>query len=75
LLKELNRVRKAALSFGFYELFEGLAQMLQRELNSSNNQNNQELLIQLNHCIYCLRSPEFREFRKDIQPFMNHRKQ
>ncbi len=67
--KELNRVRKAALSFGFYELLEGVAQMLQREMANATNMTNQEMMIQLNHCVFCLRSPEFREYRKDIQPF------
>lgn len=67
--KELNKVRKAALSFGFYELFEGLAQMLQRELNNNSNMNNQELIVQLNHTIYCLRAQEYKEFRKDIIPY------
>jgi len=68
--KELNKVRRAALTFGFYELFEGVALMLQREMTNTNNMANQEMLLQLNHCIFCLRSPEFREFRKDIQPFI-----
>ena len=65
----MNKVRKAALSFGFYELFEGLAQMLQRELNNNSNMNNQELIVQLNHTIYCLRAQEYKEFRKDIIPY------
>lgn len=71
--KELNRVRKAALSFGFYELFDGLALMLERELINMNiNQGNAnpETILQLTHCINCLRSAEFREFKKDIQPFV-----
>lgn len=70
--KELNKVRKAALSFGFYELFEGLAQMLQRELTNPSNMNNQDMMVQLNHCIFCLRAPEFKEYRKDIQPFVTN---
>lgn len=68
--KELNKVRKAALSFGFYELFDGVAQMLQRELANANNLSNQDMIVQLNHCVYCLRAPEFREYRRDIQPFV-----
>ena len=70
--KELNRVRKAALSSGFYDLFEGIAQMLQRELNNISTTNNPETLLQLQHCINCLRLPEFREFRKDIVPFVTN---
>ena len=68
--KELNKVRKAALSFGFYELFDGVAQMLQREMTNHNNMSNQEMMVQLTHCICCLRAPDFREYRKDIQPFV-----
>lgn len=68
--KELNKVRKAALSFGFYDLFEGLAQMLNRELNSPSTANNPEVLLELQHCITCLRLPEFKDFRKDIVPFV-----
>jgi len=70
--KELNRVRKAALSFGFYDLFEGIALMLQRELNNMSSTNNPEILLQLQHCINCLRLPEFKEFRKDISPFVTN---
>jgi len=76
----LNKVRKAALSFGFYEVFDGLARMLERELASMSTSSNlnPETLLQLTHCINCLRSPEYRDYRKDIQPFvanaLSHRK-
>lgn len=72
--KELNRARKAALSFGFYELFEAMALMLERELaNIATTQTNAnpETILQLSHCINCLRSNEYKDFRKDIQPFVN----
>ena len=70
----MNRVRKAALSFGFYELFDGLAQIIARELANLNNAstNNPETILQLNHCLHCLNSPEYKEFRKDIQPFVQN---
>ena len=73
LFKELNRVRKAALTFGFYELFDGLAIILERELInlSSSNAANPETILQLTNCITALRNPEFKDFRKDIQPFVN----
>jgi len=73
-------VRKAALSFGFYEVFDGLSRMLERELTSMSTSNNlnPETLLQLTHCINCLRSVEYRDYRKDIQPFVanapSHRK-
>jgi hypothetical protein len=72
--KELNRARRAALSFGFYELFDGIALMLERELaNIATTQaySNPETILQLSHCINCLRSNEYKDYKKDIQPFVN----
>ena len=63
-------MRKAALSLGFYELFDGLAFIFQREILSGNLSNNPEAILQLNHCVNCLRMPEFKDFRKDIVPFV-----
>lgn len=63
--KELNRVRRAALSFGFYELLDGLAKLLERERNTLNNQ---EAVAQLNHSINSLRSSQYKEFKNDINP-------
>ncbi len=70
--KELNRVRKAALSFGFYELFEGLAMMLERELSNTNVIANPETILQLSHSINCLRSNDCKDYRKDILPFVSN---
>jgi hypothetical protein len=75
LLKELNRVRKAALTFGFHELFDGLAVILERELillTTSNTTTNPETILEFTHCINCLRAPEYKDFRKDIQPFVSN---
>ena len=72
--KEINRVRKAALTFGFFELFDGLAVILERELIYLNTSNppNTDTILQLSHCVTCLRAPEYRDFRKDIQPFVGN---
>lgn len=71
LFKELNRVRRAALTFGFYELFQGLSKMLDRELHHFANSYNNEATFQLTHVIKCLNSNEFKDFRKDIQPWVS----
>jgi hypothetical protein len=71
ILKELNRIRRAALSFGFYELLEGIAVMLERETNTSNNP---ESVLQLNHTIRALRSQEYKEYKNDILPHTIKRK-
>ena len=73
-LKELNRVRKAALTFGFHDLFDGLAEILQRELFmlTTSNTANPETILEFTHCINCLRAPEYKDFRKDIQPFVSN---
>lgn len=65
-------MRKAALSFGFYELFNGLALMLERELNNINSNTNNESIVQLRHCVNCLRSDEYKDYRKDIAPFVSN---
>ena len=64
--KELNRIRRAALSFGFYELLEGMVEMLQRETIGNNNP---ESLLQLNHTIRALKSSEYKEYKNDILPY------
>jgi hypothetical protein len=73
-MKELNRVRKAALTFGFHDLFDGLAEILQRELFmlTTSNTANPETILEFTHCINCLRAPEYKDFRKDIQPFVSN---
>ena len=52
---------------GFYELFEGLIELLEREMKNSSNPDTK---MQLIHSITCLKSPEFKEFRADIRPFI-----
>lgn len=72
LFKELNKVKKAALSLGFYELFDYLALALQREMANIKFESNPESMIQIQHSIECLKSLEYRDSRKEIQPFITN---
>ncbi|ELU02608.1 hypothetical protein CAPTEDRAFT_229105 [Capitella teleta] len=49
--KELNRVRRAALSFGFYELLESAAQLLERECTQLPGNAHPDAAFQLTHAI------------------------
>ncbi|XP_054167101.1 integrator complex subunit 14-like [Oppia nitens] len=55
--KELNRLRRAALSFGFYALIEGLASILERECRMLPGTAHPEAALQLTHAVSCLRQP------------------
>ena len=55
--KELNRLRRAALSFGFYGLIEGLASILERECRMLPGSAHPEAALQLTHAVNCLRLP------------------
>ncbi len=70
--KELNKVRRAALSLGFYQLLDELAAMLQREIRNINLNTNADSAIQMQHAIDCLKSIEFKAFAKDIQPHISN---
>lgn len=57
--KELNRIRRAAISYGFYDVLFGLATILEREkrvimLDQSKNVND-ETLKHIDHVVACLR--------------------
>lgn len=58
--KELNRIRRAAISYGFYDVLFGLAEILEREkrvmLLDSSKSVNQETLKHIDHVVDCLRS-------------------
>jgi hypothetical protein len=55
--KELNRLRRAALSFGFYALIDGLANILERECRMLPGSAHPEAALQLTHAANCLRQP------------------
>lgn len=62
--RELSRFRKAAASFGFYDVLTGLAELLDRERQVM--QPNSEAALQLAFAVECLRSSE--GFELDIPP-------
>lgn len=66
--KELNRVRKAALSYGFGELLEGLANVLERECTLLPSTAHPDAAIQLQHACEALRNHDKKDFRQNITP-------
>lgn len=66
--KELNRVRKAALSIGFFELFAPLASLLEREARSLNPSAHPSCRLQLTHAAGVLRSSKALDANQHIHP-------
>ncbi|XP_063600703.1 integrator complex subunit 14-like [Penaeus indicus] len=66
--KELNRVRRAALSYGFGELLEGLASVLERECTLLPSSSHPVAAIQLQHAYEALRNHDKSDFRQNITP-------
>lgn len=71
--KELNRIRRAALSYGFYDILLGLASILEREQRvmrlDTSKHINPETFIHMEHVISCLRTKlDERSFDTDIMP-------
>lgn len=54
--KEVNRVKKAALSYGFTALIQGLSDILEREMTSNESLSN-SAKDHLNRTVTALRSP------------------
>lgn len=48
-LKELNRLRKAALAFGFWDLLKGVAELLERECTLLPDSAHPDAAFQLSH--------------------------
>ena len=67
--KELNRIRRAALSFGFIELLEGLSVIFEREIATLPSNSNPDCAIQLKHAANELRKSSNRDLKTLIQPF------
>ncbi|BFY97677.1 hypothetical protein BsWGS_00718 [Bradybaena similaris] len=64
--KELNRTRRAALSFGFLELLEAMAAMLERECRLLPGTAHPDAALQLSHAASALRSEAARDVSKSI---------
>ena len=70
--KELNRLKKAAVCMGFYELLEGLAQICERECSLLPANVSPDCAIQLTYVAHVLRSPECYNAKQMIQPKPTH---
>jgi len=66
--KELNRLKRAAVCLGFYELLEGVAQICERECNLLPPNVSPDCAIQLTYVAKVLRSPECYDVNYAIQP-------
>uniref|UniRef100_A0A1I8PBR1 Integrator complex subunit 14 n=1 Tax=Stomoxys calcitrans TaxID=35570 RepID=A0A1I8PBR1_STOCA len=67
--KELNRIRRAALSIGFIELLEAMATLFDKEaINLTALNANPECTIQLKHASIELRKPSNRDLKVSIVP-------
>ncbi|XP_054744087.1 integrator complex subunit 14 [Anastrepha obliqua] len=66
--KELNRIRRAALSIGFVELLEAMATLFEKESAQLTMGSNPESSLQLKHAAIELRKPSNRDLKVSIVP-------
>eukprot|EP00088_Acartia_fossae_P030699 TRINITY_DN3169_c0_g1_i6.p1 TRINITY_DN3169_c0_g1~~TRINITY_DN3169_c0_g1_i6.p1 ORF type:complete len:508 (+),score=91.69 TRINITY_DN3169_c0_g1_i6:22-1524(+) len=66
--KELNRLKRAAVCLGFYELLEGVAQICERECNLLPPNVSPDCAIQLTHVAKILRSGDCYDVNHTILP-------
>ncbi|XP_067623068.1 integrator complex subunit 14 [Eurosta solidaginis] len=66
--KELNRIRRAALSIGFVELLEAMATLFEKESAQLTINANPECSLQLKHAAIELRKPSNRDLKVSIVP-------
>lgn len=66
--KELNRLRRAALGFGFHELLEGMATMLERECTMLPGTAHPDAALQLTHAANALRSETATDIAQMVMP-------
>lgn len=66
--KELNRLRRAALSFGFLDLLTGMATILDRECTLLPGTIHPDAALQLTHAASALRNPSAKEYNTAILP-------
>lgn len=67
--KELNRIRKAALSLGFVELLDGLASIFEREISCLPANAHMECALQLKHASQEIRKLSNRDLKQSIVPY------
>ncbi|XP_059151327.1 integrator complex subunit 14-like [Physella acuta] len=70
--KELNRTRRAALSFGFHALLEAMAAMLERECTLLPGTAHPNAALQLTHAANMLRSENAFDVTQTIQPLLTN---
>jgi hypothetical protein len=68
LLQELNRVRRAAISFGFIELLDGLAAIFERECTLLPGAAHPDCALQLTHAAGVLHKSYSRDVKQNITP-------
>lgn len=66
--KELNRMRRAALSFGFFDLLDGMASILERECTLLPGTAHPDAALQLTHAANALRGHHFKDYNILIMP-------
>ena len=66
MFQELNRLRKAALAFGFLDLLKGVADMLERECTLLPDTAHPDAAFQLTHAAQQLKLDKFHKFRKPL---------
>lgn len=67
-LQELNRLRRAAISFGFVELLDGVADIFERECTMLPGTAHPDCALQLTHSAGILRRPIARDAKYVIPP-------
>ena len=67
-LQELNRLRRAALSFGFHDLLDAMATMLDRECTMMPGTAHPDASMQLAHAANALRSDKATDFTQLVMP-------
>lgn len=70
--KEMNRIRRAALSFGFHELLEAIAMMLERECTLLPGTAHPSAALQLTHAANGLRLPAAVDISHTIMPLQTN---
>ncbi|ESO88197.1 hypothetical protein LOTGIDRAFT_206942 [Lottia gigantea] len=70
--KELNRIRRAALSFGFLELLDAIATMIERECTMLPGTAHPSAALQLSHAVNTLRSEMASDASQIILPLQTN---
>lgn len=72
LLQELNRLRKAAMSLGFFDLLTGLAYIFEQECTQLPGSAHPDCALQLTHAADVLRKTQNKDFKYVIVPLQTN---